>query len=441
MLKVVKFGGSSLADATQFKKVKAIIVADPARTVVVVSAAGKRDATDHKMTDLLYLIHAHLQFGFPYQDIIAIISDRLKEIRTDLHLDYAIEDDLDAIFSGISKNISIDELVSRGEYLTAKLMASYLGYTFVDASSCVFFGYDGQVDVTKTYEAIKDAYRVHRKIVIPGFYGSLPNHKIKIMSRGGSDISGALAAAALDAQIYENWTDVSGILMADPRIVDKPKAIRRMTYAELRELSFLGASVLHEESIMPIKLKQIPLQIRNTNEPDHQGTLIQEKFENEEDTDEDDRFITGIAGRTGFYVITIYKEQILINTSIVRKTLEIFDDFNVPIEHINLGLDSFMLTVSSAQIRDRLYDVVGKIQSECNPDTLEIEENIAMIACVGRRMRYRPGISGKLFSALGKNGINIRIITQGTNEISIIVGVESKSYNDTVRVIYDSFVG
>lgn len=441
MLKVVKFGGSSLADATQFKKVKEIILADSARTVVVVSAAGKRDSSDHKMTDLLYLIHAHLQFGFPYQDIIAIISERLSEIRDDLQLDYAIEEDLELIFSGISKNISIDELVSRGEYLTAKLMASYLGYTFVDASSCVFFGYDGQVDVAKTYEAMKDAYRVHGKIVIPGFYGSLPNHKIKIMSRGGSDISGALAAAALDAQVYENWTDVSGILMADPRIVDTPKAIRRMTYAELRELSFLGASVLHEESVMPIKLKQIPLQILNTNDPQHPGTLIQEKFENEEDTDGDDRFITGIAGRTGFYVITIYKEQILVNTSIVRKTLEIFDDFNVQIEHINLGLDSFMLTVSSAQIRDRLYDVVGKIQNECNPDTLEIEENIAMIACVGRRMRYRPGISGKLFSALGKNGINIRIITQGTNEISIIVGVESKSYNDTVRVIYDSFVG
>ena len=441
MLKVVKFGGSSLADTNQFKKVHDIIVADPARTVVIVSAVGKRDLDDHKMTDMLYLIHAHLQFGFSYQEIIRILSDRLLEIRNELHLDYKIEEDLDRIFKGITKSISIDELVSRGEYLTAKLMASYLGFTFIDASSCIFFGYDGQVDVPKTYEAIKDAYQVHGKIVIPGFYGSLPNHKIKIMSRGGSDITGALAAAALDAQIYENWTDVSGILMADPRIVDAPKAIRRMTYAELRELSFLGASILHEESVLPIKLKHIPLQIRNTNEPDHPGTLIEEKFENEDDANADDRFITGIAGRTGFYVITIYKEQILVNTSIVRKTLEIFDDFNVQIEHINLGLDSFMLTVSSAQIRDRLYDVVGKIQSECNPDTLDIEENIAMIACVGRRMRYRPGISGKLFSALGKNGINIRIITQGTNEISIIVGVESKSYNDTVRVIYDSFVG
>jgi aspartate kinase len=441
MLKVVKFGGSSLADAMQFKKVHDIIMADPTRTVVVVSAAGKRDSDDHKLTDMLYLIHAHLQYGFPTQDIIKILSDRLIEIRDELHLDYLIEEDLDSVFKGITKSISIDELVSRGEFLTAKLMASYLGFTFIDASSCVFFGYDGQVDVPKTYEAIKDAVQVHGKIVIPGFYGSLPNHKIKIMSRGGSDITGALAAAALDAQIYENWTDVSGILMADPRIVDSPKAIRRMTYAELRELSFLGASVLHEESVLPIKLKHIPLQIRNTNEPDHPGTLIEEKFENEDDGNADDRFITGIAGRTGFYVLTIYKEQILADTSIVRKTLEIFDDFNIQIEHINLGLDSFMLTVSSTQLRDRLYDVVGKIQNECNPDTLDIEENIAMIACVGRRMRYRPGISGKLFSALGKNGINIRIITQGTNEISIIVGVESKNYNDTVRVLYDSFVG
>ncbi len=441
MLKVVKFGGSSLADASHFKKVYEIILADPSRSVVVVSAVGRRDSEDHKVTDLLYLIHAHLQFGFPYQDIIAILFDRLKEIRDELKVEYKIEEDLDAIFKGITKNISVDELVSRGEYLSAKLMASLLGYTFIDASSCVFFGYDGQIDVPKTYEAIKDAYKVHGKIVIPGFYGSLPNHKIKVMSRGGSDITGALAAAALDAGIYENWTDVSGILMADPRIVDDPKAIRRMTYAELRELSFLGASVLHEESVLPIKLKHIPLQILNTNDPNHPGTLIEEKFENEDDANADDRFITGIAGRTGFYVITIYKEQILANTSIVRKTLEIFDDFNVQIEHINLGLDSFMLTVSTTQIRDRLYDVVGKIQNECNPDTLDIEENIAMIACVGRRMRFKPGISGKLFSALGKNGINIRIITQGTNEISIIVGVESKSYNEAVKVIYDSFVG
>jgi aspartate kinase len=441
MLKVVKFGGSSLANAIQFKKVHDIILSDPERTVVVVSAAGKRNSDDHKMTDMLYLIHAHLQFGFPYQDIIEIISARLKETRDELKLDYAIEEDLDKIFHGITKSISIDELVSRGEYLSAKLMASYLGYTFVDASTCIFFGYDGQVDVPRTYEAIKDAYQKHKKIVIPGFYGVLPNQKIKIMSRGGSDITGALVAAALDAKIYENWTDVSGILMADPRIVDAPKAIRRMTYAELRELSFLGASILHEESVMPIKLKHIPLQIRNTNEPDHPGTLIEEKFENEDDPEGDDRFITGIAGRTGFYVITIYKEQILANTSIVRKTLEIFDDFNVQIEHINLGLDSFMLTVSTAQIRDRLYDVIGKIQSECAPDTVDIEDNIAMIACVGRRMRYRPGISGKLFSALGKNHINIRIITQGTNEISIIVGVESKNYNEAVKVIYDSFVG
>ena len=439
MLKVVKFGGSSLADATQFAKVKDIVLADPLRKVVVVSAAGKRYPGDHKMTDLLYLIHAHLQYGFSQEEIVRIIVERLTLIRDQLRVDYAIEEDLSRIFGSLSKDISIDELVSRGEYLNAKLMAAYLGYAFVDASSVIFFGYDGQLDTARTYQALQDAYTVHQKMVIPGFYGSLPNHKIKIMSRGGSDITGALAAAALDAQLYENWTDVSGILMADPKIVKDPKAIQRMTYAELRELSFLGASVLHEESVMPIKLKHIPLQILNTNEPDHPGTLIDEKFELEED--QDDRFVTGIAGRTGFYVLTIYKEQILADTSIVRKTLEIFDNFHVQIEHITLGLDSFLLTVSSAQIRDRLYDVVGKIQSECKPDTLEIEENIAMIACVGRRMRYRPGISGKLFSALGNHGINIRIITQGTNEISIIVGVESKDYIDTVKVIYDSFMG
>jgi len=438
MLKVTKFGGSSLADAAQFMKVKSILDADPKRRVVVVSAAGKRSSDDHKITDLLYLLHAHLQYGFPYDEIVRSISDRLIEIRDALGVDVSIETDLAQIFKHLTKETPLDFLVSRGEYLNAKLMAAYLGYAFVDASDCVFFGYDGQLDTEKTYRSIQEAYSQHHKIVIPGFYGSLPNRRVKIMSRGGSDITGALAAAALEAEVYENWTDVSGILMADPKIVHQPDAILRMTYAELRELSFMGASVLHEESVLPIKLKNIPLMIRNTNQPDHPGTLIKETFE--EDSEIEDRFVTGIAGRTGFYVLTIYKEQILSDTSIVRNTLAIFDDFKVQIEHITLGLDSFMLTVSSTQIKDKIYDVVSRIQSECKPETLEIEENIAMIACVGRRMRYRPGIAGKLFSALGKNGINIRIITQGTNEISIIVGVATQDYQSAVNVIYDSFM-
>ena len=275
MVKVAKFGGSSVAGAEQFQKVKAIVEADPARKVVVVSAAGKRSSGDHKLTDLLYLCHAHLTYGVSCDDIVHTIEQRLCEIRDELGLGFDVGAEMTKLEQSLSKDMSADELVSRGEYLTSRLMADYLGYQFVDAADCVFFAYDGQVDREKTYAAIKAAYEQYDRIVIPGFYGKLPNGRIKVMTRGGSDISGALAAAAIDADVYENWTDVSGILMADPRIVKDPKPIGRITYAELRELAFMGASVLHEESILPVKEKGIALNIRNTNRPEDPGTMIE----------------------------------------------------------------------------------------------------------------------------------------------------------------------
>ena len=438
MLKVVKFGGSSVAKAQQFQKVKAIIQADPTRKVVVVSAAGKRSSDDHKLTDLLYLCHAHLTYGVSCDHILDTIRDRFAEIRSDLGLTYDVEGDFAALRASLSRDTTADELVSRGEYFTARLMAEYLGYEFLDAADCIFFGYDGKFDLEKTYAAIRGAAAKGNGIVIPGFYGSLPTGKVKVMSRGGSDISGALAAAAVDAAVYENWTDVSGILMADPRIVKDPAPIPCITYDELRELAFTGASVLHEDSVQPVKDAGIPLNIRNTNRPEDPGTLIVAEAErNEEDRE---HFITGISGRRNFSVLTLQKRAMNQNLCL-RQALEVLAQFRLPLEHITLGLDSFALVVSSAALADCQFEVLGQLRKLCNPDDLDIQENMALVAVVGRRMTYRPGTSGRIFRALGDAGINIRTIHQAADEISIIVGVDNKDFEAAIRVLYDGFAG
>lgn len=437
MAKVAKFGGSSVAGAEQFKKVKAIVETDPARKVVVVSAAGKRDSGDHKLTDLLYLCHAHLTYGVSCDDIVHTIEQRLCEIRAALGLGFDVGAEMAKLEQSLSKDMSADELVSRGEYLTSRLMADYLGFQFVDAADCMFFTYDGQVDREKTFAAIAAAYEQYGRIVIPGFYGKLPNGRIKVMTRGGSDISGALAAAAINADVYENWTDVSGILMADPCIVKDPKPIGRITYAELRELAFMGASVLHEESVQPVKEKGIALNIRNTNCPEHPGTVIVDRIEKEE---RDERFLTGIAGRRNFTILTVNKRN-MNDSQTLRRTLEIFDRYHAKVEHITLGLDSFALVTSTAALGDALYSLMGDIEKQCHPEDLRVQDGIALVAAVGRKMTFRPGISGKIFKALGEEGINIRTIAQGADELSIIVGVDNKNYEAAVQVLYDSFAG
>lgn len=437
MVKVAKFGGSSVAGAEQFKKVKAVVEADPSRRLVVVSAAGKRNAEDHKLTDLLYLCHAHLTYGVSCRDILHTIEERFVEIRDSLGLRYDVEAEFETLCAGLTKDISVDELVSRGEYFTARLMAEYLGYSFVDAASCIFFGFDGQIDREKTDAAIAAALAEHERLVIPGFYGRLPTGRIKVMTRGGSDITGALAAAAVDAAVYENWTDVSGILMADPRIVKDPKPIEKITYAELRELAFMGASVLHEESIQPVKEKGIALNIRNTNRPQDPGTMIVESIEEDETQD---RLITGIAGRRNFTIITVLKRNINISVTL-RQTLDILDRYKVPVEHITLGLDSFALVASSAALGDGLYDVIADIQKTCRPDDVRVQDGLALVAAVGRKMTFRPGTSGKLFQALGEHGVNIRTIAQGADELSIIVGVENRQFETAMRVLYEGFAG
>ena len=437
MLKTAKFGGSSVAGAEQFKKVRAIIASDPSRRVVVVSAAGKRSADDHKLTDLLYLCHAHLTYGVSCDEIMNTISDRLCGIRDELSLHLDIEGEMAKLRARLDRSMSADELVSRGEYFTARLMAEYLGFTFVDAADCVFFGFDGRVDRDKTDRAIAEALEKHGRILMPGFYGRLPNGKIKVMSRGGSDISGALAAAATGSDIYENWTDVSGILMADPRIVDDPRPIAKVTYAELRELAFMGASVMHEESIQPVKEKGIALNIRNTNRPEDPGTLIVEEAD---DRDDGERFITGISGRRNFTIITLEKRDMNANQTLCR-ALEIMDRYHAPVEQVTLGLDSFALVSPTASLGDALYDALADLRKTCRPDEIRVQDDIALVAAVGRKMSSRPGISGRLFKALGDNGVNIRTIAQGADELAITVGVDNKDFETAIRVMYHGFAG
>ena len=437
MLKVVKFGGSSVASAQQFRKVKHIIESDPSRRVVVASAAGKRTPDDHKMTDLLYLVQAHLKYGVSAEDILDTLRSRLVEIRDELGLAFRIEDEFGAWAGSLNKESNVDEIVSRGEYFTSRLLAEYLGYAFADAKDCVFFGYDGRIDEQKTYEAIGRICSEKERVVIPGFYGQMPGGRIKVLSRGGSDVTGALAAAAVGADVYENWTDVSGILMADPRIVEDPRSIRQITYAELKELTLMGASVLHEDAVDPVRRAGIALNIRNTNEPGDPGTMIVEKVVDEPD---DPHFITGLAGKRNFSILTLRKRD-MEDSSMLIKTLQIVDRYQVKAEHIVLGVDSFALMVSSDEAGDDLYSIIADIKNECVPDKVLIQDKVSLIAAVGRRMMARPGISGKLFAALGDNQINIRTIKQGADERSIIIGVRNEDFEQAIRVLYGEFAG
>lgn len=436
MLKVAKFGGSSMADAKQFEKVRDIVRADPARKVIVVSAAGKRSADDHKLTDLLYLCYAHLQYGVNCDAVFQMICDRYIAIRDECGLNVDIEAELDVLRRQMRAGISEEELVSRGEYFSALLMADYLGYSFLDAELWVRFQFDGSIDKEASYAALR-RLADGRSVVIPGFYGVTPDGKIRTFSRGGSDITGALAAAALGADVYENWTDVSGILMADPRIVDDPEPIRRVTYSELRELSYIGAQVLHEGTIFPVREKNIPLNIRNTNAPDHPGTMIMESIGDEM---EEGGFITGIAGKKGFSIITIAKTGMSSEPGSLLKILNVLAKHEVNVEYLPSGIDNVSLVVSSDKVSRSLYEMLGELQKEVQPNKITVTEHIAIVAAVGRKMAYRPGVSGKIFAKLGENGVNIRMITQGPEELNIIVGVEEKDFEQAIRVLYKSFV-
>ena len=437
MIKVAKFGGSSVADAKQFQKVKEIVQSDKSRKLIVVSAAGKRTSNDYKMTDLLYLTQAHLKYGVSAEDILATLKARFVEIKDELGLKLDIAKEFDDYAATLSKESSVDEIVSRGEYFTSRLMAEYLGYTFVDAAKLVFFGYDGKLDIEKTYKAIEKAASENDNIVMPGFYGSLPNGKIKVMTRGGSDITGALAAAAIKADVYENWTDVSGILMADPKIVDNPDPITHITYNELQELAAMGASVLHEDAVAPVREAGIPLNIKNTNDPDAAGTMIVEKVKEEKGTE---KFITGLSGKKNYTILTIKKSDIE-NTFPFRHSLKILDRYGIPAEHVTIGQNTFSFVVPSDALEDKLYDVLTDIKKESQADDIDVQDKIALVAAVGRKMGFKPGVSGMLFGALGDNKVNIRTIKQSADELSIVLGVSNDDFEKAIRVLYDKFAG
>ena len=440
MLKVLKFGGSSLADGSQFAKVKNIVESDPHREVVVVSAPGKRDSDDNKITDLLYLIRAHIKYGISHEGVLEMIRSRYIGIKEECGLSTDIGKLIDETFADINKETSEDYIVSRGEYFNAILMAEYLGFKFVDATEWLMFDYDGKVNNQKSEAKLKELKDIYGKIVTPGFYGIMPGGEVRTFPRGGSDITGALAAAFLDADIYENWTDVSGILMVDPRIVKNPKTIARVTYDELRELSYMGASVLHEDTVFPVRSKDIPVNIRNTNEPDNPGTIIRENFDEILEEEKSDRFITGIAGKRHFSIINVYKSRIgEAKLGLLRHVLAVFDRYDIPVEQIPSGVDSFSVVFPSNNLKMKKHELMHELADFDGIDSCSLTEGISLIAIVSRTMAYKTGMSGRIFTALGDNNINIRTIQQGADEINIMVGVFDEDFERAIQVLYDKF--
>ncbi len=434
MLKITKFGGSSCASAEQFRKVRAIIESDPSRRFVVVSAAGRKTKKDNKITDLLYLCRAHVNYHVDYHPVFEIIRARFLEIKAELGLSTPIEADLDVLCEKLP-DLSVDELVSRGEYFTARLMADFLGFPFVDATDVIAMEFDGSFNFEKTLENLKAVLKEHDCFVMPGFYGKTPDGAVRVMTRGGSDISGSILARCLKADMYENWTDVSGFLMADPRIVENPRNIERITYEELRELSYMGASVLHEDAIFPIREYNIPIHVLNTNRPQDPGTLVLAKIEN----DENGPLITGIAGKKGFLSIEIFKRNMSNMVGVVSGTLDVLRKYGVSIEHLPSGIDSFNVVLGRRDVEHNLYDILAEVKEKVAPDSIRVTEPLALIAVVGRNMNARVGSSGKLFTALGAAGVNIRMISQGSSEIDIIVGVSEPDFDKAVRALYDTF--
>lgn len=437
-MKVAKFGGSSLSCGENYRKVKEIVDSDPSRRVVVVSAPGKRTANDNKVTDLLYICHAHIRYKVGYDDIWNNICERYLEIASACGLSEGIKDSLNSVRSSMTSASSEDDIVSRGEYLNALLMAEHLGYDFVDAAQWLFFNYDGTVDYKKTYAALRELAKVHTHMVLPGFYGVMPDGSLHVFSRGGSDVTGAIAAAALSAECYENWTDVNGILMADPKIVRNPKLIRRVTFNELRELSFMGAEVLHEDTVFPVRQANIPLYIKNTKSPSSAGTLIMESFTDESE-EERARFITGIAGKKHYSIITVSKNHMTDDISFIRRVLEISERYDLHVEHIPSSIDSFSLVIATKSLYRCVHAFVADIQKECQPDSIKVCDEVSLVAVVGRRMQSTKGVSGKIFGTLGDHGINIRLIEQGSDEINIIIGVMDCDFIPAIRTLYESF--
>lgn len=432
---VAKFGGSSLADSKQFKKVKEIIVSDNRRRYIIPSAPGKRDSNDHKVTDLLYMCYQLASHKLNFDEVYGIIEKRIYDIYNDLELQINIEEILYKIKKRIKGGESKDYIASRGEYLSAILLSDYLGFEFVDAKDIIQFNDKGYFDSEATQNKIKEILGQIPNAIIPGFYGAKPNGEIVTFSRGGSDITGAIISRGVDAILYENWTDVSGFLMADPRIVDNPKPIETITYKELRELSYMGAPVLHEESIFPVKMAGIPVNIRNTNAIEEPGTTIVDDVSPIMNTGT----ITGIAGKKDFTVISIEKTLMSLEKDFYRKLITVLETNDISIEHMPSSIDSVSLIISNAQLNSKLDKVIEEIRIYCKPDSIISYPNMALIAVVGRGMIRTRGISAKIFTALANAGVNIRMITQGSSELNIIIGVENSDFNTGIAAIYKAF--
>ncbi len=432
MIKIVKFGGSSVASSEMFAKIKDIVNSDKKRKVVVVSALGKRTSADYKITDLLLLLNAHIRYGVDYSSIFNLIKDRYVQIRDELKLKVDIEAEFDKIEADIKEGFGEEYIVSRGEYLCAKLMADYLGYKFVDAKDLFFFDFYGKIDDEKSDKAVSENY-CDKGIVVPGFYGAYPNGQIKLFSRGGSDITGSLLARGLNASLYENWTDVSGIMMADPRIIDNPKRIKEITYEELHELSYMGAKVLHEETIFPIKGLNIPVRILNTNRPQDEGTLIKRECTSTED------LITGISGKKDFVSITIECAKGYKKSDMLKECLKVLNNYRLDIEHITTSINSISLIMEKSLLGKNLYELAGSFNKLESVRKVDLDEDIALVAVVGRNMALKPGVSGRIFAVFGEANINIKVIVQGSQELSILVGVSNKDLNKSIEAVYNKF--
>ena len=385
------------------------------------------------------MLYSHVKYGVDYESILKIVEDKYNAIKNELGLSINLDAEFDEIRKNLNKHCDVDYVVSRGEYLSAKLMADYLGGIFVDAKDVIFFGYDNKFYFDKIEKALEKYEGSDKVIVVPGFYGSLPNGKIRCMSRGGSDITGAVIANVVNASVYENFTDVSGIMVADPRIVDKPVSVKRITYAELREMSYMGASVLHDEAIFPVKAKNIPLNILNTNDPSHPGTMILETCD-EYDEKEEPLVISGITGKKGFSSIFVAKSHIASEVGVLKEALDVISKYNISVESVATGIDSFSIVVESEKVENNLYDLMNNLGKALETDNITIEDNMAMVAIVGRKLKNYKGFSGKLFSTLGKNDINIKLISQTSDEISIILGVDEKDFEKTINVVYKGFI-
>ncbi|WP_311487206.1 aspartate kinase [uncultured Anaerococcus sp.] len=433
-MKVAKFGGSSLADAGQLQKVKDIIQADKDRKYIVVSAPGKGVNNNHKVTDLLAMCHQLSDHDLNFNEVYKIIEDIYKNIVADLGLAIDIDSILAEVKEEITNGASYDFVISRGEFMSAQVLANFIGYDFVDAKDLIFFN-EGILDLEKSQENIKNILSKHDRAVIPGFYGQ-EDGNVVTFSRGGSDVTGSVIAAAMDAQMYENFTDVSGFLVADPRIVKNPCPIETITYKELRELSYMGANVLHEEAIFPLRDKNIPINIKNTNAPDKAGTLIVSNSDIK-----NKHILTGITGKKDFTSITLEKVNMNNEKDFFRKLTTVFESNDISIEHMPSGIDTVSVLVADSYITPKLKKVLEELQIYLNVDSISWERDISLIAVVGRGMKKEKGVSSRTFTALAKEGVNVKMISQGSSEINIIIGVETCDFEKAIRAIYDEFYG